>query len=170
MSDPTADETDDFAEILADPDRDADILNSDPSDGDQGDSAESVPPATSASPTSASPVPVDETEDPTDNADNADAQPAEVSAPASEPAAPALTPSPSEEQGPSLNTAQHTADATPPFISQEITSPVHNPGTRHSVGNARIVNRSRGSKRSELSACPQQVTCGNVAFVTRLCE
>ena len=56
------------------------------------------------------------------------------------------------------------------LIDEEITSPVHNPGTRHSVGNARIVNRSRGSKRSELSACPQRVTCGNDAFVTRLCE
>ena len=117
MSDPTADETDELAEILADPDRDTDILNSDPSDGDQGDSAESAPPATSASPTSASPVPVDETEDQTNNADNTDAQPAEVSALASEPAAPAITPSPSEEQGPSLNSAQHSADATPPCIS-----------------------------------------------------
>jgi hypothetical protein len=56
------------------------------------------------------------------------------------------------------------------LIDEEITSPVHNPGTRHSVGNARIVNRSRGSKRSELSACPQRVTCGNDAFVTRLYE
>ena len=121
MSDPTADETDELAEILADPDRDTDILNSDL--GDQGDSAESAPPATSASPTSvsptsASPVPVDETEDQTDNADNTDAQPAEVSALASEPAAPAIAPSPSEEQGPSLNSAQHSADATPPCISQ----------------------------------------------------
>ena len=115
MSDPTADETDALAEILADPDRDTDILNSDL--GDQGDSAESAPPATSASPTSESLGPVDETESLTDNADNTDAQPAEVSALASEPAAPALTPSPSEEQGPSLNTAQHTADATP-LISQ----------------------------------------------------
>jgi hypothetical protein len=118
MSDPTADETDELAEILADPDRDTDILNSDL--GDQGDSAESAPPATSASPTSASLGPVDETESLTDNADNTDAQPAEVSALASEPAAPALTPSPSEEQGPSLNTAQHTADATP-IISQQRT-------------------------------------------------
>ena len=49
MSDPTADETDELAEILADPDRDTDILDSDPLDGDQGDSAESAPPATSAS-------------------------------------------------------------------------------------------------------------------------
>ena len=123
MSDPTADETDELAEILADPDRDTDILNSDPSDGDQGDSAESAPPATSASPTSASPVPVDETEDQTNNADNTDAQPAEVSALASEPAAPAITPSPSEEQGPSLNSAQHPADATPHCISQVRATP-----------------------------------------------
>ena len=56
------------------------------------------------------------------------------------------------------------------LIDEEITSTVHNPGTRHSVGNAWIVNRSRGSKRSELSACPQRVTCGNDAFVTRLYE
>ena len=40
MSDPTADETDELAEILADPYRDTDILNSDL--GDQGDSAESA--------------------------------------------------------------------------------------------------------------------------------
>ena len=118
MSDPTADETDEIAEILADPDRDTDILESDPPDGDQGDSAESAPPATSASPTSASPVPVDETEDPTDNADNTDAQPAKVRALASEPAAPALPPSLTEEQGLSSPHTQQPADVSPHFGSQ----------------------------------------------------
>ena len=68
MSDPTADETDEIAEILADPERDTEtcILDLEPNGDDQGVSAESAPPATSASATSASPHPVNETEVSTD--------------------------------------------------------------------------------------------------------
>ena len=42
MSDPMTDETNKISEILAD--RDTDILDSDPLDGDQGDSAKSPQP------------------------------------------------------------------------------------------------------------------------------
>ena len=111
-------ETNEIAEILADPDRDTDILDSDPLDGDQGDSAESAPPATSASATSASPHPVNETEVSTDNADSTDAQPAKVRALASESAAPALPPSLTEEKGFSSPHSQQPADVSHHFDSQ----------------------------------------------------
>ena len=91
----------------------------------QGDSAESAPPATSASATSASPHPVNETEVSTDNADNTDAQPAKVRALVSEPAAPGLPPSLTDEQGLSSPHTQQPADVSPHFDSQPSASNAH---------------------------------------------
>ena len=42
-----------------------------------------------------------------------------------------------------------------------VTAPLLNPRKRHSVPCARIVKRSRGSKRPELRAVPRRVTCGS---------
>ena len=106
------DEIDEVAEILADPEGDTDVLNSDLDNGDQGVSAVSAPPATSASgATSASPILVDVTTladseehevdaiatEIADNADNTNANPAKVSAPGSEPVSPAQSPTPMQQ-------------------------------------------------------------------------
>ena len=117
------DEIDEVAEILADPEGDTDVLNSDLDNGDQGVSAVSAPPATSASgATSASPIVVDavtilaDCEEhevdaiATEIADNTNANPAKVSAPGSEPVSPAQSPTP----------MQQPADMDSPSISQHL--------------------------------------------------
>ena len=104
------DEIDEVAEILADPEGDTDVLNSDLDNGDQGVSAVSAPPATSASgATPASPIVVDavtilaDCEEhevdaiATEIADNTNANPAKVSAPGSEPVSPAQSPTPMQQ-------------------------------------------------------------------------
>ena len=51
-----------------------------------------------------------------------------------------------------------------------VTAPLRNPRTGHGLGLARIAQRSRGSKRPELSACARCVYSANERFVNEMSE
>ena len=102
MSDPTADEIDEIAEILADPERDTDMYPGLGAERWRSGRLRRERPTCDLCVSDlcvASPRQRDGSLD-GQNADNTDAQPAKVRALASEPAAPALPPSLTEEQGP----------------------------------------------------------------------